>query len=135
MISPRSYKQVQLPIEQQMTQRIQPFGIHHCGDNLERYANAYAELPLTFVDVGWGSDIAACRQALPGAFFNLRLSPVRMLNSSAEEIAADTEELLRAAGPLELAGVCCINMDFGTPDENLFAMHDVVERFRQEKPV
>lgn len=133
MISPRSYKQVHLPIEQQMAGRIQPFGIHHCGDNLERYANAYDELPLAFVDVGWGSDVAACRKALPGVFFNLRLSPVRMLNCSAEEIAADTEELLRAAGSLELAGVCCINMDFGTPDENIFAMYEVVERFGREK--
>lgn len=130
MISPRSYRDIQLPIEQRMAGRIQPFGIHHCGDNLQRYASAYAELPLAFVDVGWGSDVAACRKALPQAFFNLRLSPVRMLTCTPQEIAADTESLLRAAGPLELAGVCCINMDYGTPDENLFAMYKVVERFR-----
>jgi uroporphyrinogen-III decarboxylase len=130
MISPRSYRDIQLPIEQQMAGRIQPFGVHHCGDNLQRYASAYAELPLAFVDVGWGSDVAACRKALPEAFFNLRLSPVRMLTCTSQEIAADTESLLLAAGPLELAGVCCINMDYGTPDDNLFAMYEVIERFR-----
>ncbi|PKO15099.1 MAG: hypothetical protein CVU39_12105 [Chloroflexi bacterium HGW-Chloroflexi-10] len=130
MVSPQGYRTMQLPIEQQMAQRIQPFGIHHCGDNLQRYANAYAELPVTFIDVGWGSDIAACRQALPNAFFNLRLSPVRMLTCTPQEIATDTESLLSAAGPLALAGVCCINMDYGTPDENLFAMYKVIERFR-----
>jgi hypothetical protein len=32
MISPRSYRDIQLPIEQQMAGRIQPFGVHHCGD-------------------------------------------------------------------------------------------------------
>lgn len=131
MISPRSYSAMQLPIEKRMAARLQPFGIHHCGDNLQRYASAYAELPLSFLDVGWGSDVAACRKALPQAFFNLRLSPVRMLNCTPDEIAVDTESLLRAAGPLELAGVCCINMDYGTPDENLFAMYEVVERFRR----
>ena len=130
MISPRSYRDIQLPIEQQMAQRIQPFGIHHCGDSLQRYAGAYAELPLAFVDVGWGSDVAACRKALPEAFFNLRLSPVRMLTCAPQEIAADTDSLLRDAGPLELAGVCCINMDYGTPDENVFAMFEVVKKFR-----
>ncbi len=130
MISPRSYRAMQLPIEQQMAARLQPFGIHHCGDNLQRYASAYAELPLAFVDVGWGSDVAACRQALPRAFFSLRLSPVRMLTCSPQEIAADTEALLQAAGPLERAGVCCINMDDGTPDENILAMHAVVEKYR-----
>jgi len=131
MISPRSYRTMQLPIEKQMAARLQPFGIHHCGDNLQRYASAYAEVSPAFVDIGWGSDVAACREALPDAFFNLRLSPVRMLTCTPQEIAADTESLLCAAGPLEMAGVCCINMDYGTPDENLFAMYEVVERFRR----
>ncbi|MFM8321041.1 MAG: hypothetical protein ACKOC5_09030, partial [Chloroflexota bacterium] len=79
MVSPASYRAMQLPVEQAMAARLRPFGIHHCGDNLQRYAAAYAELQPAFVDVGWGSDVAACRRALPEAFFNLRLSPVRML--------------------------------------------------------
>lgn len=135
MISPKSYRSLQLPIEQRMAARLQPFGIHHCGDNLQRYADAYAELPLRFVDVGWGSDIAACQQALPDAFLNLRLSPVRMLNCSAAEIAADTESLLQAVGSLDQVGVCCINMDYGTPDENIMAMVEVVERYRNQLTV
>jgi len=130
MISPKSYQAIQLPVELQMAQRLQPFGIHHCGDNLQRYVSAYRELPLAFVDVGWGSDVAACRQALPETFLNLRLSPVRMLTFTPQEIAQDTENLLTAAGSLEHVGVCCINMDYGTPDENLFAMFEVIERFR-----
>jgi uroporphyrinogen-III decarboxylase len=131
MISPKSYRAMQLPVELEMAGRIAPFGIHHCGDNLQHYAEAYAELPLDFVDVGWGSNVAACRAALPGAFFNLRLSPVRMLTCKPQEIARDTENLLSAAGPLEKAGVCCINMDYGTSDDNLFAMYEVVERYRE----
>ena len=54
-----------------------------------------------FYDVGWGSDVAACRAALPDAFLNLRLSPIRMLRATPAEIAEDTERLLQAAGPLE----------------------------------
>jgi hypothetical protein len=34
MISPASYRQLHLPVEQAMARRIQPFGIHHCGSNL-----------------------------------------------------------------------------------------------------
>jgi hypothetical protein len=130
MISPKSYREIQLPVEQRMAERIQPYGIHHCGDNLHRVAPAYAELPLAYAEVGWGSDAAESRAALPDAFLNLRLSPVRMLQRSPEEIAADTEQLLLAAGPLDKVGVCCINMDHGTPDDNLFAMAEVVERYR-----
>jgi uroporphyrinogen-III decarboxylase len=130
MISPKSYRHIQLSTEKRMAERILPYGIHHCGDNLHKIAPVYAELPLTMVDVGWGSDVAAVREALPDAFLNLRLNPVRMLQATPQEIAADTESLLKAAGPLESAGVCCINMDYGTPDDNIFAMYQVVERYR-----
>ncbi|MEJ2209511.1 MAG: uroporphyrinogen decarboxylase family protein [Anaerolineae bacterium] len=130
MISPASYRALHLPVEQAMARRVQPFGVHHCGDNAHRIAPAYAELPLAYLEVGWGSDVAACRRALPDAFLNLRLSPVRMLQCTPGDIARDTEALLLAAGPLERVGVCCINMDAGTPDENIRAMFDVIRRYR-----
>jgi hypothetical protein len=131
MISANSYREMQLPVERRMAERIQPYGIHHCGENMHRIAPEYAELPATFFDVGWGSDVALCRAVLPEAFFSLRLSPIRMLQCTPEEIAADTENLLLSAGRLQKAGVCCINMDYGTPDENIFAMHDVIQRYRR----
>jgi hypothetical protein len=53
-----------------------------------------------------------------------------MLQSTPQEIAQDTEKLLSGAGPLEQVGVCCINMDYGTPDDNIFAMFEVVQRYR-----
>ena len=84
------------------------------------------------VDVGWGSDVTAVRQALPDVFLNLRLNPVRMLRAGPQEIAADTEALLLAAGPLANVGICCINMDHGTPDENIFAAYEVVQRYRSK---
>lgn len=131
MISPKSYRALQLPVEQKMAERLQPFGIHHCGSNLHIVAAEYAKLSPAFVDVGWGADVARCRELLPDAFLNLRLSPVRMLTCAPREVADDTEGLLRAAGSLENVGVCCINMDHGTPDENIFAMFEVIERYRK----
>jgi hypothetical protein len=131
MISPASYREMHLPVELRMAARIQPFGLHHCGDNTHRIAPAYAELPACYFEVGWGSDVAACREALPGAFLNLRLNPVRMLQCTPGEIAEDTEKLLLSAGPLAQAGVCCINMDYGTPDDNIWAMFEVLQRYRR----
>jgi uroporphyrinogen-III decarboxylase len=131
MISPASYRHMHLPVERRMAKRIQPFGIHHCGDNAHRMAPLYAQLPVCYLEIGWGSDVAACRAALPDAFLNLRLNPVRMLQCTPQEMAKDTEKLLFAAGPLEQVGVCCINMDHGTPDDNLFAMFEVIQRFRR----
>lgn len=131
MISPKSYRQMQLPIEQKMAARAQPFGVHHCGNNMHLVAGEYAKLPLAFADVGWGSDVARCRELLPHTFLNLRLNPVRMLTCTPHEIAQDAESLLRAAGALDHVGVCCINMDAGTPDDNLFALFAVIEKYRK----
>lgn len=131
MISPASYRQLHLPVEQAMAGRIRPYGIHHCGNSLHRVAVAYAELEPAMVDVGWGSDVAVVAAALPESFLSLRLSPVRMLQCTPHEIAADAEALLRAAGDLARVGVCCINMDYGTPDDNIWAVAEVVERYRR----
>jgi uroporphyrinogen-III decarboxylase len=131
MISPATYEAFLLPVEQRLAEQLSPYGIHHCGDNMHHFAGLYRRVPAVFFDVGWGSDVAACRRQLPDAFFSLRLSPARMLRATPAEIAADTEALLRAAGPLQLAGICCINMDHGTPDANIFALFEVVERYRR----
>lgn len=133
MISPKSYRDMHLPIEKHMAARFEPFGIHHCGSNLHKVAPYYAELPLKMVGVGWGSDAAKVRAQLPDVFLNLRMSPFRMLQESPDVIASDAEYLLGAAGPLDKAGICCINMDYGTPDENIFAMYAVVERYREKE--
>jgi hypothetical protein len=127
MISPRLYREALLPHERRLAQRLQPYGIHHCGNNLHRFLEVYTELPLSFLDVGWGSDVAQCRQAFPDVFLNLRLSPVRMLQATAEEIRRDVEELIRAAGATEHIGICSINMDYGTPDENVRAVFEVTQ--------
>jgi len=131
MISAQTYERMLLASDLYLASKLQPYGIHHCGSNMHLMRDAYAKVPSAFFDVGWGSDVAACREALPDAFFSLRLSPIRMLRCSPDEIAADTERLLLAARPLEKAGVCCINMDYNTPDENIFAMFEVVERYRR----
>ena len=54
-----------------------------------------------------------------------------MLQCTPAEMAADAEKLLQAAGSLEQIGLCCINMDYGTPDDNIFAVYEVLERYRR----
>ena len=82
-------------------------------------------------DVGWGSDVAACREALPNAVFSLRLSPMRVSTVTRREVVQDVENLLRVAGPLERAALCCINMDDNTPDENVRAVFETAARYRR----
>jgi hypothetical protein len=73
MISPRLYESRVLPHELRMAELLAPYGIHHCGSNLQKYADAYNRMDLRFLDVGFGSDIEACGRLFPGAFLNLRM--------------------------------------------------------------
>jgi hypothetical protein len=132
MFSSKTYQQYLLPYECWLAQRLQPYGIHHCGDNLENVVAAYASVPdLAFVDVGWGSDVSTCRMALPDAFFSLRLNPARLRLQTSSEVAADVQALLAQAGPVEKLALCCVSMDAGTPDASVRAMFEAAADFRR----
>ncbi len=132
MISPKMYHEFLLSYERELASELNPYGVHHCGVDMHKVAKEYAQVAgLEFFDVGWGSDIAACRSALPNAFFSLRLSPIRVAILTPEQVAEDAEGLLHAAGPLSQAALCCINLDDSTPDENVRAIFRVAERYRR----
>ena len=132
MISKEMFERYLLPYECWLAERLQPYGIHHCGDNLEHVVEAYGRVPgLAYVDVGWSSDVAACRNALPDVFFSLRLSPVRLRTQTPDQVRADVAWLLDQAGPLDKLALCCIAMDYGTPDENVRALFEAAELLRR----
>ena len=131
MVSEEIYRKFLLKYDQLLSGSMQLYGIHHCGDNMHIYARAYSEVPnIAFFDVGWGSDIELCRNSLPDAFFNLRLSPVKVMNCTASEIEEDIVDLVNRNGGIKNSGICCINMDDGVPDENIRTIFKTADRMR-----
>ncbi|MBN2852662.1 MAG: hypothetical protein JXQ23_08005 [Clostridia bacterium] len=131
MISNDMYEKNLLKYDILLSEHLQPYGIHHCGDNMEKVAKGYAKIPdVSFFDVGYGSDVKECRKYLPDAFFNLRLSPVKMLHCSSEQVRDDIIYLLEQNGGVKNAGLCCINMDFNTPDENIRMIYETADNLR-----
>lgn len=131
MISNDQYETFILPHEKELSKKLQPYGVHHCGNNMHKVAEGYSKIPdCCFFDVGWGADVELCRKLIPDAFFNIRLSPVKIKECSPAEVASDIEMLLKDAGDFSKIGLCCINMDYGTPDENVAAIFETVEKYR-----
>ena len=135
MITPGIYEKYLLPYELQLSEQLHPYGIHHCGNNLELYSTVYSKVPAVFFDVGWGSDVTRCRQVFQKAFLNLHLSPVDMLQKKPEEIRDITTHLLTAGFFPGKTGVCCMNMDYGTPDENVMAMVEAVKNYSSNQAI
>ena len=132
MISNEIYEEFLLPCDIILSKHLQPYGIHHCGNNMHNVAEGYSKVKeACFFDVGWGADITFCRKKIPDAFFNIRLSPVKIKNCTPDEVEADLVGLLENAGDLSKVGICCINMDYGTPDENVMRIFEVAEKYRK----
>lgn len=132
MISPKLYETRILPYDLVLARDLPPFGIHHCGGNLQKYAEQYNRMDLRFLDVGFGSDPARCNRLFPSAFLNLRMSPVHLLEHSENQVYTEVRDALKACGRTANVGVCCINMDGMTPDGNVHAMLRAVSDFDAE---
>ena len=129
MIAPALYESRILPYEMRVAKELAPFGIHHCGGNLHKYADQYNQMDLKFLDVGFGSDLEKCGRLFPSAFLNLRMSPVHLLEWSESQVFSEVRDALKACGRTTNVGVCCINMDGMTPDGNVKAIFQAVADF------
>jgi len=133
MISVEDYEKYLAKFDEQWCKKFVPYGIHYCGPDPHRYAEAFAKLPrLDFLDVGWGGNVAAIRKALPNTFLNIRLSPVEIIEQSVEQIRRIIYKLVSQSVNPYLTGVCCINMDEKVGDEKITAIFETVAEMRKE---
>lgn len=133
MISVPTYERFLMPHDVAWSQQHRPFGIHYCGADPHRYADAFARLPhLDFLDVGWGGNVARLRQRLPGTFLNIRYSPVELVRQSPDEIRAKIRGLVAHSANPWLTGVCVINVDDTVSDAQITALLDEAAQLRRE---
>jgi len=126
------YQDLLLEFDRELSRTLSPYGIHHCGNNMHIHAQGYAKVKkANFFDVGWGSDISVCRKILPDAFLNLRYDPVKMRVAKPVEVSKDIREMINQSAYPEKTGICCINMGWDVPDENILAIVKTVEEYCQ----
>ena len=131
MISTDDYQELLLPIDVDWSNRFRPYGIHYCGKDPHRHAENFAKIPnLDFLDLGWGGDVKALREALPHTFFNIRLNPVELNRYSMDELKQIIAERVTQSGDLNLTGLCCINMDAEVSDEKVAAIFEIADAYR-----
>lgn len=138
MISEQDYRDFLLPIDIEWSRRHKPFGIHYCGKDPHRHAKEFAKIErLTFLDLGWGGDVALLRKHLPDTFFNIRLNPVEIEGYTKEElkdiIYNKVRDSLVTGNPTELCnvGLCCINMDDTVTDRRIRDIYEIADEVRE----
>lgn len=127
MISSEDYENFLLPFDIEWSKK-RPFGIHYCGPDPHRMAEQFAKIPhLDFLDLGWGGDVKILRSYLPHTFFNIRLSPVEIVNQTNQELSDTIKRLVSDSRNPYLTGVCCINMDDKVTDDKINTIFETVE--------
>jgi len=100
MISPRTYCEIVLPVDLRLRQRVRKFGLHHCGP-MNPYLGAYKKLePLEYIEVGWGSDVGAVRQAFPDSTLDLMINIYDLQSMTRLAIRELIADMVRQAGPM-----------------------------------
>ena len=102
MVSPSTYAEVVQPADLRFRGQVSRFGLHHCGQ-MDRYLEAYQRLrPVEYVEVGWGSNVAAVRQAFPDAKLDLMINIFDLQSMSRPAVEELILKMVRAAGPVSL---------------------------------
>jgi uroporphyrinogen-III decarboxylase len=133
MISVSDYERFLMRYDADWSRKYRPYGIHYCGTDPHRYAQAFASLPhLDFLDVGWGADVSLIRRHLPNTFLNIRLSPVELLLMQEDHIRHTIVKLVHDSNNPWLTGVCCINLDSEITNEKVSTILETVKELRLE---
>ena len=104
MISPATYANVVLPADLHYRRQVKTFGLHHCGQ-MDRYLSAYQKLqPIDFIEVGWGSSIAATHKAFPESKLDLMINVYDLQNMSHDAVRELITRIVREVGTLECLG-------------------------------
>jgi uroporphyrinogen-III decarboxylase len=102
MMSPQMYRQAVLPADQRLRRQVHRFGLHHCGV-MDRYLETYKCLePMEYLEVGWGTDLAAARRAFPTAIFDLMINIYDLQNMPQSSIREKVANMLEQAQPVSL---------------------------------
>lgn len=132
MISESQYSDFLKPIDREWSRQYRPYGIHFCGKDPHRFAQAFAEIPhLDFLDLGWPGDITLLRQHLPDTFLNIRLSPSELAGWDEDAIIKILHKSVQCSGNPFLTGICCINIDSSVTDEKVNALFKTVSHLRE----
>lgn len=128
MISPRTYCETVLPADLCFRRGAQKFGLHHCGP-MDRYLGAYKELePFEYIEVGWGSDVAAVRQAFPGATLDLMINNYDLQNMTRSAMRELIADMARQARPISrLRDVWVADIGPEVPDERVLDFVEAVD--------
>ena len=128
LISLETYETFLFEYDSKLSRQFMPFGIHHCGGNMQRLAPAYARLAPAFIEIGAFSDISNTLKHFDIATaVNLRYSPRDLATKTPEEIRHETVRMKQEAAVFERVSLSCVGIDADAPKANITAFLEAAQ--------
>jgi len=132
LVSPRTYRELLLPFDQQLAAVYGSIGIHNCAWNATRYLADYAQVAgVGYLDLGLSSNLAQARTLFPHARRALMYTPMDLAAKPWPDIEADFERIAREYGP---ADVVIADLEAGTPDQRVKDVFALCHRLSKTAP-
>lgn len=130
MFSPKTYREVILPVDLWVRNQVTSFGLHHCGV-FDDYIDVYKDLRPDALDIGGGSNYRAIREAYPDIPFSLIVNAPDVEGKSISAIDDLVGSMVEGAAPVEKVtllwtGEVSENVD----DDNVRALRTSTTRLR-----
>ena len=126
MLSPKIYETFNRPCDLRIMELARSMGVRfsmHQDSDVTPYIESYKSFDYLYsFDVGQDTDIQAFRRVFPDVVINIFIYSAWLLGNDAEAIRRGVTELAAKAGPPELAGISCYDIDPGTEDEKIEAL-------------
>jgi len=128
MFSPKTYREVILPVDMWVRSQVTTFGLHHCGV-FDDYIDVYKELRVDGFDIGGGSNYKLARQAFPGIPFSLIVNAPDVEGKSISEIDSLVGGMVEGAAPVEQITLLWTGeVSESIDDDNVRALRTSTER-------
>ncbi|GAB4116492.1 MAG: hypothetical protein Kow00103_12230 [Candidatus Caldatribacteriota bacterium] len=126
MISPETYQDFLLPLDQKIASNFERFGFHTCNWNVTPYIEKIKKIPkLGYLDMGIMSNLARVKSEFPETRRALIYSPERLLRASLEEIKRDMVKVYLELSPCDIV---MADIEADTPDNKVKVFIDICKQ-------
>jgi hypothetical protein len=128
MLSPSTYRAAVLPADLHFRKQVQTFGLHHCG-RMDLYLEEYQNLrPIEFIEVGWGSNVAAVRKAFPEVTLDLMINIYDLQRMSRTTLRDTISKMIHQAAPISsIRDIWVADIGPDVPDETILDFVEAVD--------
>jgi hypothetical protein len=126
MVSPRQYRDLLYPYDQQIANTFGLIGVHNCAWSATPYLEEYAKIPsVGYLDMGMTSDLQKAKTLFPHTRRAIMYTPMDVANKSLFEIRQDLENIAQHYGPCDMVFA---DLDIGIEDRKIIQLVEICQQ-------